>query len=204
MVTFHFKVILIFLTAIMFIACSDDKPSEQVINKDSVNSQTSTDTQNQIKKDTSRLITMQVPVDKIEPAEFTDDEINQIKETGEAIFVINLRNAFTDYLKGKSSSVYYEPSAVNSSGDNLTLFDKSYFKSKFFVLKVDQGFAVGGVLMDILFKDKPDKVFSVWMFVTENIYKLRMIEHNKDYSTDDIKATQRLFAKVFKRNDCAF
>jgi hypothetical protein len=204
MATFRFKILLVVLTAIMFFACSDDKSSEQVINKDSVNSISSTDTQNQIKKDTSRLITMQVPVDEIKPAEFTDDEINQIKETGEAVFVINLRNAFTDYLKGKISSEYFEPSAVKSSGDNLSSFDKSYFKSKFFVLKVDQGFAVGGVLMDILFRDNPDKVFSVWMFETENIYKLRMIEHNKDYSNEDLKATQRLFAKVFKRDDCAF
>ncbi|MDT3739017.1 MAG: hypothetical protein RO257_05890 [Candidatus Kapabacteria bacterium] len=204
MATFRFKILLIVLTDILLFACSDDKSSEQVINKDSVNSISSTDTQQQIKKDTSRLITMQVPVDKIESAEFTDDEINQIKETGEAVFVINLRNAFTDYLKGKMSSEYFEPSAVKSSGDNLTTFDKSYFKSKFFVLKVDQGFAVGGVLMDILFKDKPDKVFSVWMFETENIYKLRMIEHNNDYSSEDIKTTQRLFAKVFKRDDCAF
>ncbi len=204
MATFRFKILLVVLTAVLFFACSDDKSSEQVINKDSVNSLSDDSTMQPEMKDTTSLITMQVPVDKIESAEFTDDEINQIKETGEAVFVINLRNAFTDYLKGKISSEYFEPSAVKSSGDNLTTFDKSYFKSKFFVLKVDQGFAVGGVLMDILFKDKPDKVFSVWMFETENIYKLRMIEHNKDYSDEDIKATQRLFAKVFKRDDCAF
>lgn len=199
---FRFKLIIILLS-ILIISCSDDSKPEQEMTVPADTLSENTQKAGQI-KDTNSYIKIDIPVDDIIPAVFTQEDLDLIIETGNAPFVINLRKALNDFYKGNESSPYFEKSAVTAVGDNLNSFNKSYYKSKFYILVVNQDYPVGGVFMDILFRDKPDKVFTVWMFETENEYKLRMFEQNLDYSDSDIKGTLKLFENVFKLDNTAF
>ncbi|MBX3043067.1 MAG: hypothetical protein KIT33_02355 [Candidatus Kapabacteria bacterium] len=211
-------IILIFT---LLISCSEDKNSLQDISNDNVSanpttqaqvqsaSQNLVDTLNrketpQPQNDTNKYIQVQVPVEDIEPVEISDDDLKLLKETGKAPFVANFRNALNDFFNGKRESDYFERSAVDALGDNLSTFNPNYYKSKFFILSVNEDYPVGGIFMDVLFKDMPDKVFTIWMFETDNTYKLRMFEQNISYNDAEIKATLRLFGNVFKHKDIAF
>lgn len=199
MAIFRFKIF--FLLIILMTSCSDDKVPEQVKSPDIPELLKRENTQN-AKPDS--LLQIEVPLDELEEFEFSENDFKQLAETGKADFVINLRKAFNDFINGKAESPYFEKSALNAVGDNLNSFNKNYFKSKFIVLSVNQDYPVGGVFLDIIFRDMPDKVFTAWMFETENIFKLRIIEQNLDYTSSEIKATLKLFNEVFKRDDTAF
>lgn len=197
-----FRYSLLIYTVLIAMSCSDGKNQEQdlaVLSDSLANNSNQSDI-----AATSNLLQIDIPVDDIVPAEFTKDDIASLASTGKAPFVINFRQALNDYYKGKAESPYFERSALIAVGDNLTTFDKSYYKSKFFILKVNTDYPVGGVFMDILFRNKPDKVFTVWMFETEGIFKLRMFEQNLDYSASEIKGTLKMFENVFKREELAF
>lgn len=203
MATFRYNILLILF--IFTISCSENKISEQVIeiiDSNQVNSNENNSI-NQTKNDTTSLVKIQVPVDELVPAEFSEDEIQTLIETGKADFVVNLRNGLNDYYKGNLDSPYFEPSAIRAVDDNLSTYNKNYYKSKFYILTVNSDYPAGGIFLDILFKNMPDKVFTVWMFETDNIYKIRMFQQNIDYKTSDIKATLKLFENVFKREDTA-
>ncbi len=182
------------------ISCSDNnnQGQELPLSPDSANASTNTTFGN------DKLIQVEIPVDDIVPAEFSKEDLSSIMSTGKAPFVVNLRKALNDYFKGSLESPYFEKSAIVAVGDNLSTFNKNYYKSKFFILQINTDYPVGGVFMDILFRDKPDKIFTVWMFKTEKIFKLRMFQQNLDYSMSDIKGTLKMFENVFKLEGVAF
>lgn len=200
MAIFRYNLILCLL--IFAISCSENQNHEQDIAFQSDSSNTKSNKITADDKDT--LVKIEIPVDDLVPAEFSEEDLASIRSSGKAPFVINLRKALNDYAKGKTVSPYFEKSAIIAVGDNLATFNKDYYKSKFFILQINTDYPVGGVFMDILFRDKPDKIFTVWMFETENMFKLRMFEQNLDFSISDIKGTLKMFENVFNKEGVAF
>jgi hypothetical protein len=90
---------------------------------------------------------------------------------GEATY---LRSLFNDYLAG---------SADHSGGGDrsnefalLNKWDSSYYRSKFFVILVEKA-PMGGSLISILFRDKPDKVLVAWVYdLAGGGYELRGLD----------------------------
>ncbi len=77
-------------------------------------------------------------------------------------FVLHLRKALNAYLANDKELAWA-----------LDKFDRDYYKSKFIVLSLDQS-VMGGVMIDILFQDKPDKIFSAWVYkLSDDKYELR-------------------------------
>lgn len=192
----------IFILLTIIISCSPENSGEQLIQADSVENKND----NIVISDDSieKFVKIDIPVDDIIPAEFSDEDVKRVKQSGQAPFVINLRKGFNDFFNRKSNSKFIEKSAMTAIGDNMNTYDIQYFKSKFHILTINDDYKGGGVFLDILFKDKPDKVFTVWMFETDNVYKIRMFQQNLDYSASEIKATLKLFENIFKMKGTAF
>lgn len=76
-------------------------------------------------------------------------------------YVINLRQSLNNYL-------------TNGNGINdLVSYDSSYYKCKFVVLTINNNLG-GGKDVQIIFQDKPDKVFSAWVYkLATGEYELR-------------------------------
>lgn len=77
-------------------------------------------------------------------------------------FVLHLRKALNAYLANDKELAWA-----------LDKFDRGYYRSKFIVLSLDQS-VMGGVMIDILFQNKPDKIFSAWVYkLSDDKYELR-------------------------------
>jgi hypothetical protein len=89
---------------------------------------------------------------------------------------------------------------IAESSAGLDSFDKEYYKSKFAVLSLDNGIT-GGKLVDILFQDKPDRVFKAWVYkLGDGNYDLRDFWENTK-ATQDIAVTLKAFGKyVFDKD----
>jgi hypothetical protein len=95
---------------------------------------------------------------------FTPEQLQGYYHTYERPEVKYLRTAFDSYLNGKGS---YDEAAL------LSKWDKRYFGSKFIVTSINHG-ALGGTWIDIIFQQKPDAVFSTWVYGSpESAYQLR-------------------------------
>lgn len=103
-----------------------------------------------------------------------------------------LREAFDSYLSGKmgsgaSSEKEYEP---------LKKYELAYYKSKFIVLAINQD-AIGQWVIDILFQDRPDKVFTA---VTYDGFELREFS-DKNLPVCDIERLKIMYRKLIKSKE---
>ena len=90
-----------------------------------------------------------------------------------------LRKALNTYLAGKSNA---------DETKELAKFSKDYYKSKFTVMSIDPC-ALGGTFLTVMFQDKPDKVFSAWVYLTPRGPELRSMELAK-FTDDQVKDFQ--------------
>jgi hypothetical protein len=85
-------------------------------------------------------------------------------------YIKHIRVGLNNYLDGNNKGVE-EVLAMEESNDDLDCglkkFDKSYYNSKFVIYDVNDA-EMGGVLADISFIDKPDKLFTVWVYKIGN------------------------------------
>lgn len=105
-------------------------------------------------------------------------------------YIKRIRLSLDEYvMRGSTAGIedfaFDHENTSNGLQCGLDLFDKSYFKSKFIVLSAsDNDF--GGVQASIIFTDKPDKIFWVWVYNDSAIRSFcEDIEHS--YMIDDIK-----------------
>jgi hypothetical protein len=81
-------------------------------------------------------------------------------------YIKHIRTGLNGYLNNTDSGV--EIIALRGTKDErgkcgLDNFSKDYYKSKFVILDAYDNF-MGGVRADIIFIDKPDNVFDVWVY----------------------------------------
>lgn len=105
--------------------------------------------------------------------EASKERINQYYQVYQNPNVIYLRQALNAYLAHDSSQACISQAAVSARVDQgivtgLDSFDKSYYKSKFIVFTIDKN-KENGEDIQIIFKDKPDRVFYAWL--GDNPYK---------------------------------
>ncbi|MDD3607969.1 MAG: hypothetical protein PHQ20_04225 [Candidatus Moranbacteria bacterium] len=117
------------------------------------------------------------PPDKLPLQILPPEELKQTAELDsyyaayEDPFVVHLRKAFNGYLDGTNDGmdnpdIVIEKNLEQGAVSGLSAFDKDYYKSKFVVLFLGDSLA-GGKQMNIIFQDKPDKIFQAWVYKTE-------------------------------------
>ena len=100
-------------------------------------------------------------------------------------YVIFLRKTFDDFLN-ENYIVGDNISIIGLHG--LKLYDKEYFRSKFFVLTIENAEG-GGVNLEIGFVDKPDRVFFAWIYDKGNAFSLKVFV-DANLNIEYIKAIQ--------------
>jgi len=88
-------------------------------------------------------------------AQFTPEQLEQYYLVYKNPDVRYLRTLFDSYLK-KSGGTEQER-------QQLTKWNKDYFRSKFTVMSRENN-TFGGTFVTILFQDRPDKVFVAWVY----------------------------------------
>jgi len=191
MVIFRYSLIIFLILSV--IGCSDNQKISQDSQTDSLKI---TNTDKTKSKDS--LVQISVDVNSIVPLEPSEEDLAKLKESGTAPFVINLRKAFNDLLKGKKKSDYINFDFVIVEKNEL-----KYFKSKFFILSIEQ-YQPGTEKLDILFKDLPDRVYTCVMTLESGVYQLKYFNINTNFTDAEIKGTLKLYENIFSHKDCAF
>ncbi len=138
----------------------------------------------------------------VEELQFTDQEKAGYYESYKSPYVIAIRKALDSYLSGKDD--YLEDLAIESSKDEdaavsgLDSFDKSYYKSKFIVYYKNRAI-VGGQTIQIIFVDKPDKLFVAWVYDIGDVgnYTLRTFYENIKFTPDKMLEIRKQYRSFF-------
>jgi len=131
-----------------------------------------------------------------EPLEFTEAQLQEYYKVYDDPYVKHIRFIFNEYLsrKGEDFDEYglYNIGSTALQGD-LEKYEE-YLDGKFVVLMLDDS-PFGGAIMQIIFQDKPDKVFRVWVYplADEIGYDLRSFKENEEFVEDGIKYTRERF-----------
>ena len=103
-------------------------------------------------------------------------------------YVINLKQSLNKYL------------TIGNGINDLVSYDSSYYKSKFVVLTINNNIG-GGKDIQIIFQDKPDMVFSAWVYkLATGEYELRSF-NSKDYNKQTLnKIISSYNSLIFDKN----
>lgn len=109
--------------------------------------------------------------------------------------ILYLRKALDAYLANDSSDINISNAAVEKDSiegiiSGLDSFDKEYYKSKFIVLTINKSVSVG-VDIQILFQDKPDRIFYAWVYqLADGSFELRAFNSKEEMEQKAMKALQ--------------
>ncbi|OGH18810.1 MAG: hypothetical protein A3F31_04515 [Candidatus Levybacteria bacterium RIFCSPHIGHO2_12_FULL_38_12] len=109
-------------------------------------------------------------------------------------YVVYLRKALNAYLVNDSSEVTISMTAIqkdNREGiiSGLDSFEKDYYKSKFVVLTIN-GNIGGGKDIQIIFQEKPDRIFYAWVYdLADGTYELRGFNSKEHFDEKAMKET---------------
>ncbi len=121
----------------------------------------------------------------------TNDKAKYIQEAKSQI-----QDTLALYLNNPSK---LSDTLVNGLGDNnsgLINYPSDYYKSKFVVINSKKSLA-GGIELNILFVEKPDKVFWVWLYKqADGTYDMRGFQENTIYTEDTIKEIQSTLKQI--------
>jgi hypothetical protein len=188
-----FRYSLIIFLIFSVISCSDSQKNSPDSDTDSLSIQKTVPI-----KQKDSLVQISVDINSIVPLEPSEEDLSKLRESGTAPFVINLRKAFNDLLKGKKKSDY-----INFDFVIVEKNEMKYLKSKFFILSIEQ-YQPGTEKLDILFKDIPDRVYTCVMSQESGIYQLKYFNINTNFTDGEIKGTLKLYENIFSHDDCAF
>lgn len=110
-------------------------------------------------------------------------------------YVLHIRKALNGYLDGTNvglddPELVIESQEIAGATAGLSSFDKSYYESKFIVYTISDSIA-GGKQVNIIFQDKPDKVFAAWVYqLGDGTYDLRAFWENINFTEEDIASIQ--------------
>lgn len=124
--------------------------------------------------------------------------------------VIFLREALDAYLEDNSDTAGITAEAIETDeGDGITSgldsFDKSYYKSKFVVVTIDNSIA-GGKDIQIIFQDKPDKQFYAWVYKLNSDkeeYELRGFNSRDDINPEGMDKIIKFYGPLLFDKDHA-
>ena len=141
---------------------------------------------------------------EIKPIEFSQEQLEKYYETYEDPYVKHVRVALNGYLDGTMKGIDSIDDVVKAktnadrSVSGLDAYSKDYYKSKFVVLLSSPSVA-GGKEINIIFQDKPDKIFWTWVYAKEsNVYDLRGFSENIGIQGDKLKDTLILYKNVIE------
>jgi len=113
-----------------------------------------------------------------ESASLTDEELQGYYAVYSDPYVVHVRTALNGYLDGTNvgmdiPDLVIQPRVEDGVTSGLDSFDRSYYQSKFVVFAINDNIG-GGKEIDIIFQDKPDKMFAAWVYSAgEGYYDLR-------------------------------
>ncbi len=118
-------------------------------------------------------------------------------------YVIYLRQALNAYLAHDSSQACIFQGAVDKRVDQgivtgLDAFSKEYYKSKFVVVTIDDN-SENGKDIQIIFQDKPDRIFYAW--VGKNPYEedcLLGFNSKEDFDKEENKENMKKLIEPYK------
>ncbi|HBY09772.1 MAG TPA: hypothetical protein VI911_06800 [Patescibacteria group bacterium] len=117
----------------------------------------------------------------------TDPGLQSYYDTYEDPFVIQIRTTLNSYLKDPKMLSETVLEGLGDGKSGLNSYSSEYFKGRFVVMDIKNGLA-GGKEINIIFPDKPDKVFWVWVYVTtDGVYEMRGFQVNSIYTEDKIQ-----------------
>lgn len=131
----------------------------------------------------------------VESLQLTDEELRQYYSVYKDTFVKHVRYALNNYLVGSidgvSSSAIKAEKSDDGTVSGLDSFSKSYYESKFIVFAINDG-VMGGKVINIVFQDKPDKLFNAWVYqTTDGRYELRGFWQNMSFDVNEMKKIQK-------------
>ena len=110
---------------------------------------------------------------------------------------MHVRKALNGYLAGTNEGLS-DPDDVG-----LDSFSKDYYRSKFVVVWFDNSIA-GGKDISILFQDKPDKLFTAWVYKTAvGEYELRGFWQSSTYTDEKLQELNKRFKTYLEDKDHA-
>lgn len=133
--------------------------------------------------------------EEIKELHFTQEELKSYYSSYKNPFVLHIRKALDNYLIGINEGI--NPVAIKADkGEGGTIggldsFSKKYYKSKFIVFVINNS-DFGGKIINIVFQDKPDKLFNAWVYqITDGSYELRGFWQNKTFTEIEMKKIQK-------------
>ena len=134
---------------------------------------------------------------EIQPQELTPDQLEEYYQTYNNPFVMHVRKALNGYLAGTNEGLS-DPDDVG-----LDSFSKDYYRGKFVVVWFDNSIA-GGKDISILFQDKPDKLFTAWVYKTAvGEYELRAFWQSSTYTDEKLQELNKRFKTYLEDKDHA-
>lgn len=139
------------------------------------------------------------PTEEVEELQFTKEELESYYAVYKNPFVLHIRKAFDSYLLGTNegiSEIAIKADKMEEGISGLDSFSKDYYKSKFIVFAINDGL-FGGKIVNIVFQDKPDKLFNVWVYkVTDGSYELRGFWQNENFTEEEMQKIRKQY-KVY-------
>ncbi len=138
---------------------------------------------------------------------FTQEQLEQYYRVYENPYVIHIRTALDGYLDGSNRGIEDE-SVIRSQTSmemiyGLDSFDRSYYKSKFIVLSVKE-VMWGGKEITLLFQEKPDRIFTAWVYQLDSgEYTLRSFWEDQDITDVMLQPTIEQFGPLLNDREHA-
>lgn len=135
------------------------------------------------------------PTVTVEPIVFTKEQLEQYYPVYKNPYVIHIRKVLNGYIDGsnigmESPEDVIEKGELNGAIVGLSAFDKKYYESKFIVYMINDSVA-GGKQVSIIFQDKPDKLFDVWVYkLSTGDYDLRAFWQDPKYPEEKMREIQ--------------
>ena len=128
-----------------------------------------------------------------EELKFTEEELKGYYSSYKNPFVLHIRKALNGYLSGTNEGIDMPDLVIKAdiSEDGtiggLSSFSSDYYKSKFIVFAINDS-VIGGKMINIVFQDKPDKLFNAWVYkLAGGSYDFRGFWQNKEFTPDKMK-----------------
>lgn len=110
---------------------------------------------------------------------FTEEQLKSYYAVYSDPFVILIRKALNGYLNGTNEGMEIPEAVIeihemeSGAQAGLAAFERDYYQSKFVVVALEDAL-MGGKTVTIIFQEKPDRVFTAWVYkLGDDQYDLR-------------------------------
>ncbi len=143
------------------------------------------------------FLTHMLPAQDSKASKIPEGEARFTPEQLEDYYLV-YKNPDVRYLRTLFDSYLNNSGATEQERQLLNKCNRDYFRSKFIVMS-REGNAFGGMLITILFQDRPDKVFVAWVYPEGNNKKLVLREFKVgDFSDEDMKRIRVRYKKLIE------